>query len=233
MFLYRRFLKKRLVIKLILIFVPFLIIVNELTRKTITNNIISDLHFSPKNKNTTESISHIHPQPEEPSKDFSHVCDVPLNRTKSLARRFPHIIIIGFGKAGTRALYTMIRMHPDIVGPSNELRFFSDDVKYRQGIRAYINLMPPTYETQKTIEKSPDYIIKPGAAERLKKALDHCHRSHEIKFIVVLRDPFKRAVSEYLHWKLYLKYIMKKELANFEKKAVKKSGEVNNVNAQV
>ena len=89
-----------------------------------------------------------------------------------------------------------------------------------------------TTETQKTIEKSLDYIIKPKTAERLKKAVDHCHRS-EIKFIVVSREPFERAVSEYVKWKLYLKYRLGKTVCNFETWSIKKSGEVNKFYSQV
>ena len=190
--------------------------------------------FSMKNKTkTVENISIILRQPNPTSKNVHHICDRPLGNSKiSLVQRFPHIIIIGFGKSGTRALYQMLLMHPDVVGPSNELRFFSNDLKYKQGIHAYIKLMPATTETQKTIEKSPDYIIKPKTAGRLKKAVDHCHRG-EIKFIVVLREPFERAVSEYVEWKLYLKYHMGKTLRNFETLSIKKSGEVNNFHSQV
>ena len=167
------------------------------------------------------------------------VCELPTEETSftssaSIARRFPHIIIIGFGKAGTRALYQMIRMHPDIVGPSNEMRFFSNNENYERGLPFYIGQLPSTKATQKTIVKSPDYIISPVAATRLKKALSHCHRSSkDIKFIVVLRDPFKRAVSEYLQWKIQLFKEWGKTLPPFEELCVKKSGQINNLNKQV
>ncbi|XP_028413070.1 heparan sulfate glucosamine 3-O-sulfotransferase 3B1-like isoform X2 [Dendronephthya gigantea] len=92
--------------------------------------------------------------------------------------------------------------------------------------------MPPTTSTQITIEKSPDYIIKPVAAIRLKKAIERCGRSRDIKFIVVLRDPFTRTVSEYLHWKLYLQS-EGKNIRSFEKLAIKNSGHVDNLRAQV
>lgn len=148
----------------------------------------------------------------------------------SFAKRFPHIMIIGFGKAGTRAVYQMIRMHPNVVGPSNELRFFSSDLKYKGGIDSYIRLMPRTTNEQKTIEKSPDYITKAGTAERIKKALLYCERLDEVKFIVVLRNPVDRAVSEYLEWKRHLRLT---NLNDFQKRALKKSGKIKNHNIQV
>ena len=208
-----RFARKRHVIKIIFIVALFLILLNEITRRT-----SSPSYFYGSQRN----------------KAYNQTCDIPVkNNQSSLAHRFPHIIIIGFGKTGTRALYQMIRLHPDVIGPSNEVRFFSNDQKYKQGIYGYLRLMPPTTATQRTIEKSPDYIIKPGTAERLKKALDHCHRSDDIKFIVVLREPFKRAVSEYLEWKLYVHHHMGKTLDDFEKLAIKETGEVNNFHSQV
>lgn len=167
------------------------------------------------------------------------VCEIPAEKTSlgssaSLARRFPHIIIIGFGKAGTRALYQMIRMHPDIVGSPSEIRFFSNNGNYELGLPFYFGQLPSTKASQKTIVKSPDYIISPVAAARLKKALSHCHRSSkDIKFIVVLRDPFTRAVSEYLQWNLHLFKTSRKPLPPFEKLCVKKSGEINNLYNQV
>lgn len=163
-------------------------------------------------------------------------CELPEqhhNLHSSLARRFPHIIIIGFGKAGTRALYQMIRMHPDIAGATREIRFFSNDENYKKGLQFYIGLLPTTNPQQKTIVKSPDYIIKPAAASRLQRALSQCHRAKDIKFIVVLRDPFKRAVSEYLQYKIDLWSSKKIELAPFETLSVKKSGQINNRNKQV
>ena len=230
-----RHIRKRLIIKIVCIVIPIFVFLNTIIKRASSpkHNIMPSLHYiSQTIKRDNNNSSSIQSQHEQTSK--SQKCDIPLNNTPaSLVRRFPHIIIIGFGKAGTRALYQMIRMHPDVVGPSQELRFFSDDIKYKQGVHAYIKLMPATTKTQRTIEKSPDYIIKPGVAERLKKAIIHCHRGDDIKFIVVLREPFKRAVSEYLHWKLYLKSFMGKTLHDFEKLAVKNSGEINNFLAQV
>ncbi len=224
------YVRKRCIIKTVLILVPFLIFLNLITRRTSspTHNIASPFHDFTM---TVENTSNMQPQHGQSS---SQKCDIPIkNKKGSLARRFPHIIIIGFGKAGTRALYQMIRMHPDVVGPSQEMRFFSDDIKYQRGVHAYTMLMPATTQAQRTIEKSPDYITKPGTAERLKKAIDHCHRNDDIKFIVVLREPFNRAVSEYLHWKLYLQRHKGERLSDFEKLAINKSGEVNNFLAQV
>ena len=227
--------RKRLIIKIVCIVIPIFIFINAITKKASSpkHNIMPSLHYtSQQTTRDNNNSSSIKSQHEQTSK--SQKCNIPLNNNlTSLAQRFPHIIIIGFGKAGTRALYQMIRMHPDVVGPSQELRFFSDNIKYKQGVHVYTKLMPATTETQRTIEKSPDYIIKAGVAARLKKAIKHCHRGDDIKFIVVLREPFKRAVSEYLHWKLYVKSFMGKTLGDFEKLAFKNSGEINNFLAQV
>ena len=171
------------------------------------------------------------------TKSWSKLGVCELNESNGLPssfiRPFPHIIIIGFGKSGTRALYQMIRMHPDIVGPSNEIRFFSNDVNYKRGLQYYLGQLPTSNESQKIIVKSPDYIIKPLAAFRLQKALSQCHRRQDIKFIVIFRDPFKRAVSEYLEWKIQLFHQRRKTLPPFEKLCVKTSGQINSLNKQV
>ena len=66
----------------------------------------------------------------------------------------------------------------------------------------------------------------------MKKVEDHCHRS-KIKFFVVLRESFDRTVSEYVEWKLYLKYHSGKTFRNFETLSIKKSAEVNKFHSQV
>lgn len=231
----RGYFRKKRVVRIILISIVFLIFLIGTVKIASSSSNNTDLTTYLRNS-STENISRTQSgvsKIDSISDRFSQKCDIPIKNTKfSLAHRFPHIIIIGFGKAGTRALYQMIRLNPDVVGPANELRFFSNDVKYKLGVHAYTRWMPPTTATQRTIEKSPDYIIKPVAAIRLKKATERCGRSKDIKFIVVLRDPFTRAVSEYIHWKLYLQS-KGKTIRNFEKLAIKKSGQVNNLLAQV
>ncbi|XP_065839551.1 heparan sulfate glucosamine 3-O-sulfotransferase 1-like [Oscarella lobularis] len=133
-------------------------------------------------------------------------------------RRFPHIFIIGFGKAGTRALYDMLRMHPNVAGPTPEMRFFSEF--YAKGIDWYIGQMPVTTSNVKTAEKSPRYIIEWSAPNRLKKAMTSQNQTRA-KFVVVFRDPFTRSVSEYVEWQLYRSKRRAERLPPYEQIAIK------------
>lgn len=135
----------------------------------------------------------------ESIKRATHVDSVRKPQQNRLERRFPHILIIGMGKAGTRAVYDMIRIHPDVNGPQPELRYF--DRHFDHGIQWYMRMMPQTYSWQKTIEKSPDYIISLRTPPRLLDAMKKFNRTR-MKLVLVLRDPFTRAVSEYIEWKI-------------------------------
>ena len=51
--------------------------------------------------------------------------------------------------------------------------------------------MPPTYDGQLTMEKTPSYFVTKGVPSRI------FNMSKATKFIVVVRDPVTRAVSDY------------------------------------
>ncbi|BFZ07573.1 hypothetical protein BsWGS_10612 [Bradybaena similaris] len=110
---------------------------------------------------------------------------------KSLERRLPKCLIIGFGKCGTYALKSFLTLHPDIVGPNHEIRFFSS--YYHRGLDWYREQMPVSLESQITIEKTPNYIVSPEALSRIRKFND------SIKLIVIVRDPLVRLQSMYAH----------------------------------
>lgn len=117
------------------------------------------------------------------------------------SNRFPRYMIIGFGKAGTRALYDLLRLHPNITGPASEMRFFSTSKFTSQKIDTYLQQIPKPPKEGYTIEKSPDYILSPKAPGRIAtSARELGITSANLKFIVMLRDPIDRAMSEYLEW---------------------------------
>ena len=153
----------------------------------------------------------------------SQIESVNKTQAKKPERRFPHILILGMGKAGTRAVYEMIKMHPDVKGPLPEVRYF--DRHFNLGIQWYIHLMPPTHTWEKTIEKSPAYIISRVTPPRLLQAMKKFNRSH-IKLIVVFRDPFTRALSEYIEWKLQ-RLRVGAAMPPFDKMALDKGGRIN------
>ena len=116
-----------------------------------------------------------------------------------LADRFPRFMIIGFGKAGTRALYNALRLHPQLSGPKMEERFFS--LKFSKGLKRYLNSFPSPPQGVFLIEKSPDYILSTVVPSRILRSAELARVDvGKLKFIVVLRDPIDRAMSEYLEW---------------------------------
>ncbi len=125
-----------------------------------------------------------------------------LIRPTDLANRFPRFMIIGFGKSGTRALYDLLRMHPKLNGPMSEMRFFSALNYSQETLKTkYLLHIPRPPMEGYTIEKSPDYITSPGAPIRIAKSAKKLGvETPKLKFIVVLRDPVDRAMSEYLEW---------------------------------
>ena len=145
---------------------------------------------------------------------------------------FPRIIIVGFGKSGTRALYDALLMHPQLQGPKREVRYF--DTHYDKGLTWYLEQMPSAEDGVVVIEKSPSYIIHPISAQRLLEAVEKLNvEPSSLKFVVMVRDPIQRAVSEYLEWNLLRLYsslnnpLHRNRLPPFEKMVYTKSGQIN------
>ncbi|XP_041346761.1 heparan sulfate glucosamine 3-O-sulfotransferase 6-like, partial [Gigantopelta aegis] len=69
-----------------------------------------------------------------------------------------------------------------------------------------------------TIEKSPDYILSQDSAVRIKEAATVTgHNVTDLKFIVMLRNPVVRAVSEYIELQSHFVYETKKGFYCFKK----------------
>tara|TARA_R110002012_G_scaffold48720_2_gene126563 strand:+ start:1284 stop:2072 length:789 start_codon:yes stop_codon:yes gene_type:complete len=103
-------------------------------------------------------------------------------------------MIIGVQKGGTSSLYHYLSQHPQIIAPENkELHYF--DTAANTPKKPYLQMYPKSYLTKKTsFDATPRYIYFPGTA---KKIYDF---DPNMKFIVVLRDPVKRAFSA---WNMY------------------------------
>lgn len=135
----------------------------------------------------------------------------PKSRSKSkakkqsalmaLKKRFPRIMIVGFGKTGTKALFEVLKMHPKLHGPTQEKRFFSDH--YNKGLLYYLKSLPEPSPGGYVVEKSPDYILDDPVALRILASLKSLKiGTSELRFVVMLRDPIDRAMSEYLEWNI-------------------------------
>ncbi|GFR71173.1 heparan sulfate glucosamine 3-O-sulfotransferase [Elysia marginata] len=105
--------------------------------------------------------------------------------------RLPKALIIGFSKCGTAALRTFLTIHPDVISPILELRYFTE--YYSKGPEWYRRQMPPSTEEQLTIEKTPAYIMTNESLTRIQDF------DPKIKLIVIVRDPIVRLQSQYAH----------------------------------
>ena len=105
----------------------------------------------------------------------------------------PNFMCIGAEKAGTTALWFLVRQHPDVfVYERKETLYFSRTWQITPPQHYEFTLFKD-YAGQRAIgEISPEYIRAPGAAASVRGALG------PIKIIVCLREPTRRAFSHYL-----------------------------------
>jgi hypothetical protein len=122
-------------------------------------------------------------------------------RATAPARVLPRFLIIGAQKAGTSSLYEYLTAHPGIPrAATKEVHYF--DLNYFRGERWYRAHFPTRAAAARHRargvdlapgEASPYYLFHPLAADRVRETLP------DVKLIVLLRDPIKRALSHYHH----------------------------------
>ena len=140
--------------------------------------------------------------------------------------RFPTYMIVGFGKAGTKALYEVLKLHPSLRGPPKELRYFS--LHYSKGLEWYLDSLPSRSPDRGSfiIEKSPDYITNPDAPTRIiETATAIGIDPYSLRFIVITRNPIERALSEYVEWSL-LRHLEGHVLPPFQSLVIGSDGDV-------
>lgn len=109
----------------------------------------------------------------------------------------PNFLCIGAQKAGTSSLYNLLKQHPDIYLPEKELHFFDKKTEYEQG-KTYYEQNFEGHNGEKIIgEFTPDYSVYSYCPKRIKETL-----GKNIKIIFILRQPVKRAYSQYNHYKV-------------------------------
>lgn len=108
---------------------------------------------------------------------------------------FAHFFIVGAQRSGTTYLYEILDEHPEVemAKPLRpEPKFFLKDDLYKKGIDYYEKHF---FQNRKGVilrgEKSTSYIESPKAAERISYSFP------EAKVIFILRNPIKRAISNY------------------------------------
>ncbi len=102
-------------------------------------------------------------------------------------------IVVGCMKAGTTTVVQHLNSHPDVSCMVNELQYFSDDAKFDQGVNWYHQQLKGNLDCKLVGEKSTAYSYLPQSAGRISQY------DPQVKLIWVLRDPIKRAYSNYWH----------------------------------
>jgi Sulfotransferase family len=128
----------------------------------------------------------------DPTAALRHARSVPGERD-----RYPNFFVIGATKAGTTSLHSYLGQHPEIYMPSfKELGFFQIDAEFARGLSS---LVRHHYRKADRFpargDGTPTYLYNSFVAERIAATLPAT--SH--RFVVLLRDPVRRAYSAYLH----------------------------------
>ncbi len=119
--------------------------------------------------------------------------------------RLPDFIIIGAVKAGTSSLWKNLKQHPDIQMASKflnrpgkneierrkEVNFFTFDYRWYRGKTWYASMFDDNEKLQG--EASPKYFHSQICHQRMHETVPGA------KLILLLRDPVKRAFSEFNH----------------------------------
>lgn len=102
---------------------------------------------------------------------------------------------IGAQKSGTTSLHDILSQNPQIGLPLNkETHYFSHDDLYTRDLKDYFKLFPKDLEERKVVgEIDPEYLCSKNAPKRILNDF-----GPNVKFIVIFRNPFDRAYSQYL-----------------------------------
>jgi hypothetical protein len=114
-------------------------------------------------------------------------------------RAMPDFVIVGAARSGTTSLYRWLATHPDVTPAwKKEIHFF--DEHYGRGMRWYRAHFPFRRRGQVTGEATPYLLFHPLAAARAAHDLPPSTR-----FIVLLREPSQRAISQYWFWRQWFR----------------------------
>lgn len=123
------------------------------------------------------------------------------------------LMCLGAKKCGTTALFNYVRQHPKIKPCKvKEPKFFVCPREYAKGFKYYMSLYSKKSEGQIYFESSVRYFTGGSTPKRVKE-----HIGDNIKFIVILREPVERLLSQYA----FDRYYHNKNFPEFNKMAVK------------
>jgi hypothetical protein len=107
----------------------------------------------------------------------------------------PDFMVIGAQKAGTTSLHKYLQRHPQMCGSRpKEPHYFNRDIYAGVGLDQYRRNFTGRRRGY-YFESTPAYLYSPGAAELIHTTFP------DIRLIVMLRDPVKRAYSAWNHYR--------------------------------
>ncbi len=105
----------------------------------------------------------------------------------------PNFLIVGAPKAGTTALYTWLRQHPDVFMPEHkEPSFFLNSGVRITDEQRYASLFDAVDGQRAVGEASTAYLASPESPELIR-----AHLGSRAKILILLREPAARAFSHY------------------------------------
>jgi hypothetical protein len=107
--------------------------------------------------------------------------------------RLPEFLIIGAQKSASTYVHSLLRAHPDVCMPSEEVRFF-EDPEFGDGDTRAISALFRGSECKLRGIKRPDYLARAEVPARIRKVIP------DAKLIAVLREPVARLISAYHHY---------------------------------
>ena len=114
-------------------------------------------------------------------------------RATAAARTLPDVVILGAQRAGTTSLFDWLAAHPKVApSTTKEVHYF--DRHYAEGERWYRAHFPLQGVPRLSVEATPYLLFYPPAPRRVATDLPPATR-----FVVLLRDPVQRAISQYWH----------------------------------
>jgi hypothetical protein len=110
-----------------------------------------------------------------------------------VARTLPDVVILGTQRGGTTSLFDWLATHPKVApSTTKEVHYF--DRYYANGERWYRAHFPLKLVPRLSVEATPYLLFYPPAPSRIAADLPVTTR-----FVVLLRDPVQRAISQYWH----------------------------------
>ena len=171
-----------------------------------------EMREMPKREKASEKISERVPdfentEQESPAVKKEHescyVYDKKGKRSKSqnemkklgCKHRLPGALVIGVKKCGTGAMQYFLELHPDVETKGGPI-YVMERPDMEKSLQNWKSAMPVTRPDQLMVADYPELIDYPNFVAHILKDYDP---SGQMKLIMIIRDPIKRAISDYVH----------------------------------